>query len=121
MSPRGAIFVPSSIKKGTNLQHPRPPQSLNDSCGIFVYTYINSKETRNGEKKLGKIKGLLYLSPIMNLLLGRKEMIILCYSKITASLFPSLSNGNPGNDTPLRKTFGYTQINTVCELRAKCA
>ena len=31
MSPGGAIFVPSSPKTGTNLRHPRPPQSLNDS------------------------------------------------------------------------------------------
>ena len=31
MSPGGAIFVPSPPKAGTNLRHPRPPQSLNDS------------------------------------------------------------------------------------------
>ena len=45
MSPRGAIFVPSSIKKGTNLQHPRPPQSLNDSLSIQVSDY-NVKSSR---------------------------------------------------------------------------
>ena len=31
MSPGGAIFVPSPPETGTNLRHPRHPQSLNDS------------------------------------------------------------------------------------------
>ena len=31
LSPGGAIFVPSPFRTGTNLLHPRPPQSLNDS------------------------------------------------------------------------------------------
>ena len=30
MSPGGSVFAPSSPKTGTNLRHPRPPQSLND-------------------------------------------------------------------------------------------
>ena len=35
MSPGGAIFVPSPPKTGTNLRHPRPPLSLNDSCSFL--------------------------------------------------------------------------------------
>ena len=35
MSPGGAIFGPSPFKTGTNLRHPLPPQSLNDSYAIF--------------------------------------------------------------------------------------
>ena len=31
MSPVGSIFVPFPPKTGTNLLHPRPPQSLNGS------------------------------------------------------------------------------------------
>ena len=33
----GAIFVPSPFKTGTNLRHPRPPQSLNDSKVTFSF------------------------------------------------------------------------------------
>ena len=39
MSPVGAIFVPSPLKTGTNLLHPRSPESLNDSGG--VHTFMN--------------------------------------------------------------------------------
>ena len=36
MSPGGASFVPSSPKTGTNLRHPRHPQSLNDSSPMVI-------------------------------------------------------------------------------------
>ena len=38
MSPGGAFFVQSPPPKtGTNLRHPRPPQSLNDSFDITAF------------------------------------------------------------------------------------
>ena len=37
MSPGGAIFVPFPPKTGTNLLHPRSPQSLNGSGGKYFF------------------------------------------------------------------------------------
>ena len=46
MSPGRANFVPSPPKTGTNLRHPRPPQSLNDSVGESMRRHSGSHRTK---------------------------------------------------------------------------